>query len=181
VKVRDLNWNDFQQWAELYYSRYDEIAENPDLGIYLYPEKPTIAQEAAVFGEFMKGVLDHDLVAVVAEEGSILVGGCTVGRRGHHLEDRHIGSLGIAVQPRSRGKGVGTALMRDALQKCQGRFEIVELRVLATNAPALRLYRRFGFQEFGRQPRSFKRGDRYLDDVLMWRSVAAPAPTGASG
>ena len=101
------------------------------------------------------------------------VGACTVTRRGHHVEDQHIGVLGIEVHPDWRGRGVGTALLEEALRGSATRFEIVELRVLGINERAIRLYQKYGFREFGRQPRSFKRGDRYLEDVLMWRPVDA--------
>ena len=175
MDVRDLDWNDFDGWVDLYYSRYEEIERNPELGVYVFPERPTRAQEVGVFAEFMKGVLGRDIVAVVAPEGRGLAGVCSVHRRGRHLEDRHLGTLGIFVRADRRGRGVGDALLRTALDRCRGPFEIVELRVVDTN-PARRLYERHGFRAFGEQPRAFKRGTRYLNDVLMWRPIE-PAPT----
>ncbi len=175
MDVRDLAWNDFDGWVDLYYGRYEELGGNPDLGVYFFPERPSRAEEVRVFAEFMKGVLDRDVVTVVAPEGRGLAGVCSVHRRGRHLEDRHLGTLGIFVRADRRGRGVGDALLRAALDRCRGLFEIVELRVVATN-PARHLYERHGFRVFGEQPRSFKRGTRYLNDVLMWRPVE-PAPT----
>jgi ribosomal protein S18 acetylase RimI-like enzyme len=175
MPVRDLAWTDYQGWVELYYSRFEEIRHNPDLGVFLRATRPTLAEEAGLYGQVMKAVLERDMIAAVFESDGRLVGTCTIGRNGHHLEDRHVGTLGIAVLPEWRGRGVGTALLEYALEKCPGVFEIVELKVLAINEVAIKLYRTHGFVEFGRQPRSFKRGDRYLDDVLMQRSIDPPA------
>lgn len=180
MAVRDLDWNDFEGWVDLYYARYEEVERNPDLGVYLFPTRPSRAEEATVFAQFMKGVLDRDIVVAVAERDGRLEGVCSVHRRGRHLEDRHLGTLGIYVHPDRRGQGVGDALLGAALERCRGLFEIVELKVVATN-PARRLYERHGFRPFGEQPRSFKRGDRYLNDLLMWRPVeAASSPPRAT-
>jgi len=172
--VRDLVWTDFSGWVELYYSRYEEIERNPDLGVYLHASRPTESEEAVLFGQLMKAVLDHDLVAAVFETDGRMVGTCTVGRSGHHLEDRHVGQLGIAVHPDWRGKGVGHALLEYVLERCRGTFEIVELKVVTINSTAIRLYQRHGFTECGRLPRSFKRGDRYLDELVMSRPIEPP-------
>ncbi len=177
MAVRDLEWNDFDGWVDLYYSRYEEIERNPDLGVYFYPARPTRAEEATIFGQLAKGVLEKNAVAVVAEEGGRLIGTCTIVRRGNHREDRHIGVLGVAILPDQRGKGFGDALLASALERCRGLFEIVELKVISVNTPARRLYEKHGFRVYGHQPRAFKRGERYLDDVLMWRPVESGTAT----
>lgn len=181
MRVRALSWNDFEGWVELYLTRYEEIGRNPDLGVYLQPTKPTLPEEAALFGQVMKQVLAGDRVVSVAEAEGKLVGVCMVARRGHHLEDRHLGDLGIALHPGWRGRGFGDALMRDALEKCRGIFEVVELKVVALNEGAVRLYRKHGFEVYGREPRAFKRGDRYLDEFLMRRDIEPRNPAADSG
>lgn len=171
MRVRGLTWGDFQGWVDLYYSRYEEIGRNPDLGVYLLATRPSLSDEATVFGQVMKAVLAGDMLACVAEEAGRFVGLCTIGRRGHHVEDQHVGVLGVAVRPERRGRGIGEALLRRALEESRGVFEIVELKLVSVNERAMRLYRRHGFEVCGRLPRAFKRGDRYLDDVLMWRAI----------
>jgi ribosomal protein S18 acetylase RimI-like enzyme len=179
VKVRNLEWGDFRGWADLYYSRYAELPHNPELGVYVHEKPPTDAEEAMIFGQFMQQIIARDLVAVVAEDDGRLVGACTLGRRGRHPEQRHIGVLGVAVHPDHRGRGVGKALLELALSQCPGLFEMVELKAIDANPQAIGLYRKFGFVEFGRQPRAFKRGDRYFDDVYMWRAIEPVSPPGA--
>lgn len=179
VEIRPLAWDDFEGWATLYFSRYEEIKTNPDLGIFLYETPPTMAEEAEIFGKLMKETLTGDARVFVAEDGGRLVGACTVRRLARHLEDRHLGGLGIAVSADRRGQGIGDALLTRTLESCRGVFECVDLQVLAINEPALRLYRKHGFRTIGVHPRAVKRGGRYLEDVLMWRPVD-PAPEGSS-
>jgi [ribosomal protein S18]-alanine N-acetyltransferase len=61
----------------------------------------------------------------------------TTGWRGAELES-------IAVDPKYRGRGVAAALL-DATIKQLGRRSTLRLMVGTTNAPALRLYRQYGF------------------------------------
>jgi ribosomal protein S18 acetylase RimI-like enzyme len=72
-------------------------------------------------------------------------------------------------------KGVGRRMMDDSLveaRKFDG-VELISLTVTADNLPAVRLYSRFGFQEFGREPRAVKTPVAYLDKLHMWRPVSA--------
>jgi RimJ/RimL family protein N-acetyltransferase len=58
-------------------------------------------------------------------------------------------SLGISVARACRGRRLGTALMAEALRrlKTEG-VKVVDLGVDGNNLPALRLYRRFGFEAY---------------------------------
>jgi len=58
-------------------------------------------------------------------------------------------SIGIEVMRACRGKGFGTALMAEALYrlKTEG-TKVVELGVDGNNLPALKLYRKFGFEVY---------------------------------
>lgn len=180
MAVRDLRWADFDGWMDLYLTRFDEIRRNPDLGVYLRQSRPTRSEEVAIFSEVYRKVRAGDAVVAVAEREGRIVGVCSVHRRGDHLEDRHVGELAIAVHPERRGQGIGSELLEFALRGCQGKFEILQLSVLDNNLRAIELYQRFGFQTCGRWPRSFKRGERYSDEVLMWRPVALPSESGVT-
>ncbi len=73
------------------------------------------------------------------------------------------------------GKGIGRKLVDEALAAARkmGGIEIVNLTVNSENLPALRLYGKVGFQEYGREHRAAKAGDFYLDKLYMWRPVSA--------
>jgi ribosomal protein S18 acetylase RimI-like enzyme len=53
--------------------------------------------------------------------------------------------LTIALAPEFRGRGIGTELLSRLMAEAKNRYHAVSLSVSADN-PALRLYRRFGFE-----------------------------------
>ena len=184
--MRDLQWSDFREWVELYYSRYDEVSRDPTLGLPLKITQPNDAEEALLFGSLIRRVAAGSIVCLVAEDGQHVIGTCSVNPKGDHREDRHVGTLGISVHPDQRGRGAGTALLTEALRRCRGRFELVQLSVIERNERAQKMYRRFGFEPYGRAPRAFFRNGEFQDEILMWRPVELPstlsAPTpGAPG
>jgi len=68
--------------------------------------------------------------------------------------------LTIAVEPSCRGRGVGRALMADALrQAAYAGARAMFLEVDGENRPALALYRRLGFAKVGERPGYYRRAD----------------------
>lgn len=178
MRCRSLAWADFEGWAALYFSRYDELATNPQLGVHVMDRKPSLGDEAAYFGQVWKNVQADQQMVTIAEEAGRIVGICTL-YRGSHPEDRHVGTLAMAVLPEWRGRGVGTMLLEHALQASEGKFEIVVLDVIAVNDRALRLYRKFGFEECGVTPRTFQRNGVYYDTVRMSKPLRSPGTNGS--
>lgn len=74
----------------------------------------------------------------------------------------------IIVDEAYRGKGVGTRLIEDLIDLAKNRFhlELLHLEVYEGN-PAIGLYQKFGFQEYGVQKRFVKEDGVYLSKVLM--------------
>lgn len=84
----------------------------------------------------------------------------------------------IYLHPDSRGSGAGAALMNGAMAHAQqeGVFRFL-LWVNAANAAAKAFYGKLGFQEIGRVDKGIAGAEGgYVDDVLMCRSLPAPAP-----
>ncbi len=151
MSIRDLRRGEFEGGAALYFSRFEELATNPALGLTTLPIRPSLGEEAARFGTVRKRIPDGDPVASVAESGASVVGLCTADREGRG-ESHPAGDLGIALRPEHRGREVGSALVGRVLAKGEGRFDILRSSVLSGNEPARRLDRRFGFVERGRVP-----------------------------
>jgi RimJ/RimL family protein N-acetyltransferase len=83
----------------------------------------------------------------------------------------HQTEFGIIVGPEFRNKGVGTFLLKSLMRLAKERFkiELLHLQVYAEN-PAIRLYKRMGFREFGRQSHWIKELDgRYVGRIFMER------------
>ena len=102
------------------------------------------------------------LVAVEASEvaGFLLFRGAT--------DEMEI--LNLAVSPRHRRAGVGTALLRAALAGAAGRgARRVFLEVRESNSVAIAFYQQLGFAECGRRPRYYSSPDE--DGVVLSRPV----------
>ena len=86
--------------------------------------------------------------------------------------------MNIAIDPVSRRHGYGTALLAEMLRRA-GPDEAYTLEVRTSNAPAIRLYERFGFRSAGTRPRYYH--DTGEDAMIMWRAAKEPSSTGAPG
>lgn len=77
--------------------------------------------------------------------------------------------VSIIVDPSVRGKGIGTALLQLGIRlaKEEHGMQMLYLEVYEGN-PAIRLYERMGFKEFGRQPYFLKDADgKYSTKIFM--------------
>ncbi|MBU1309057.1 MAG: GNAT family N-acetyltransferase [Gammaproteobacteria bacterium] len=90
---------------------------------------------------------DSDFYNLVAE-----VEGKVVGQLGLQVcprpRRRHVAELGMGVSEHYQGQGIGSALLRSALELCDNWLNIrrVELTVYVNNEAAIALYERFGFE-----------------------------------
>jgi ribosomal protein S18 acetylase RimI-like enzyme len=80
----------------------------------------------------------------------------------------HTGVLGLAVLAEFRGRGIGTALLRETLNGARA-FGLtrVELGVRAGNAHVVPLYERFGFVREGVQKNAIRLDGEYEDLICM--------------
>lgn len=78
----------------------------------------------------------------------------------------------IIVDEKYRNQGIGKALMEHMINTAKHKFkiEILHLEVYAGN-PAIRLYERLGFKEFGRQPKFIKIDGEYIDKIMMQKEL----------
>lgn len=110
---------------------------------------------------------DHSLVALA---GDVVVG--IAGLHGNSNPRRaHAASVGICVHDDWQGKGVGTALF-SALTDLADRWlnlRRLELNVYVDNAPAIALYRKFGFGIEGQRVEEAFRDGVFVDSYFMAR------------
>jgi putative acetyltransferase len=117
------------------------------------------------------------IYSLVACHGDEPVG--IIGLHTHPNEPRirHVGRMGMAVRDDWQGRGVGTALVQAALNLADDWLAVsrVELDVFIDNEPAIRLYRKFGFETEGTRRRAALREGRLVDVMLMARLHDVPS------
>jgi L-phenylalanine/L-methionine N-acetyltransferase len=117
---------------------------------------------------YLRAIRRYPNAAVfVAEEDGVIVGRLSIARD-QHPASRHVADLGLMVALSHRRRGVGTALLRAAVD--WGRetgVRKLELHVFPWNTAAIALYDKFGFVREGYRREHYRRGDEYVDAILM--------------
>lgn len=110
---------------------------------------------------------------LVAELDRRIVGYIRLARPTPLAANTHVLQIqGLAVTEEVRGRGVGRILIRAAVEEARRRgARRLTLRVLGHNTPARKLYEAEGFAVEGVLPEEFLLDGRYVDDVLMGRTV----------
>ncbi len=108
-----------------------------------------------------------DAAVFVAEAPEGLVARLSLARDPHPASF-HVADLGLMVAASHRRRGIGRALLEQAVEWARERgVSKLELHVFPHNEPALALYKAFGFVEEGYRRRHYRRGPGYVDAVLM--------------
>jgi len=110
---------------------------------------------------------DPNVAVFVAESPEGVVGRLSIARD-RNTYSHHVAELGLMVAAEARRRGVGSALMKEAI-KWAKRAGVVklELTVFPHNEPAIALYRKLGFREEGVLGRRYRIDGRYIDAMLM--------------
>lgn len=88
-----------------------------------------------------------------------------------HPRRRHVGQIGMAVRGDWQGKGVGSELLKAALDLADKWLNLLrlEVEVYTDNEPAIRLYKKFEFGIEGVLVRYAYRDGQYVDVYKMAR------------
>jgi putative acetyltransferase len=127
-----------------------------------FPSEEAWKERLAKFGE-----RDFGLVARI--EGEIV--GMLSLQVSPRLRRAHVGDLGMAVHDKWAGKGIGSALMKAAIELADNWLNLtrLELTVYTDNQPALRLYKKLGFEIEGTHRKYAFRDGGYVDAYTMAR------------
>ena len=110
---------------------------------------------------------DPNAAVFVAETPAGVVGRLSIARDVNPVS-HHVAELGLMVEAGKRRRGIGTALVEEAVRWAQASgVTKLELHVFPHNEPAIALYRKLGFVDEGHRRRHYRIGGDYVDAILM--------------
>lgn len=125
--------------------------------------KMPVEKEAAVIRDFEASASHFFIVALY--DGRI-VGGLGIMGDAKDFQ-RGNATLGMSIQNAFSGVGLGTELMKYALEQARKlEFHRLELRVRTYNGPAIALYEKVGFQRVGLLKESAFVDDSFVDEYI---------------
>lgn len=169
VVIREAQVED----AERLIAHITAIADDPTSEILFWPGEFQLTLEEE--RKWIKTNLDADHSTVLVAEvpdvdqaGSKIVGVLSCAG-GEHCGNHHTTTLGITIHKDWRNQGIGRALMERAIAWAKGTGVVkrIQLGVTASNAPAIHLYEKLGFEKEGLRRRGMFKNGRYYDTWLM--------------
>jgi putative acetyltransferase len=145
------------------------LTAEPGINIPLGPDEvtTTLEQEKSLLADIAES---PNAIMLVAEAEGAIVGELSLRTISPRRAVKHVATLGMSVKQAWRRKGVGRALLADAIAWAPSAgIKRIELYVYARNAAAVALYEKFGFAIEGRRKAFIREGDEYLDDFVMGR------------
>lgn len=124
-----------------------------------YPEENSFTeeQESAFLKEKTESEREIEIVAVV---GGKIVGTAGIEAVGEKIKLRHRAEFGIGIEKEYWGLGIGRVLTAACIECAKkAGYTQLELDVVAENERAVELYKSFGFVEYGRNKRGFRKRD----------------------
>jgi ribosomal protein S18 acetylase RimI-like enzyme len=117
--------------------------------------------------EFVLTNIANGAPAFVALRGDEVVGWCDITPTSL-VGFTHCGRLGMGIRKDLRRRGIGRRLIQRTLSEAQERgLERIELEVLASNTPAIKLYEKMGFVLEGVKKKARNLDGAYDDLVQM--------------
>jgi len=157
--IEPLCENHFQQLHEL----FDSVCK--ERRFMAFTEAGPKEQTFAYYRQIVAGGHAH----FVAVRNTEVLGWCDVLPVVGQMR-AHVGILGMAIASAERGKGIGKALIRAAIEKATGRgLSRIELTVHSANNVAQGLYRSVGFVHEGTQRQGWLLDGEYFDVHHMAR------------
>ena len=134
-----------------------------------YPDEQSVddEQEARSLEETERSGNEVELVAII--DGQI-VGSAGVSAVRSRRKVVHRARFGISILKEYWGMGIGRVLMEASID-CAGKagYTQLELEVVADNERAVSLYRRAGFEDYGRNPRGYKSASAGYQELVDMR------------
>lgn len=165
VLLRTPRWEDLDDLLELINSLVDENAQ-----IYI-TEKLTREAEAEWLLKALSRLEKNEQFFLAAEADRKVVALSDFQIKEGDPEQRP-GNFGIIVKKSYRDLGIGTEMMRSMLEHAVSfGFRKVTVNAFATNIRAIHVYKKVGFVETDKIPKSHFRQGKYIDEVVMTKEI----------
>ena len=150
-----------RETAQLTHAETDYLLSYPD------EQSSDDEQEARFLEETKRSDNEVELVAVI--DGRI-VGSAGVSAVRSRRKVAHRARFGISILKEYWGMGIGRVLMETSIDCARkAGFTQLELEVVADNERAVSLYRRAGFEEYGRNPRGYRSASAGYQELVYMR------------
>src|SRR5690606_11234690 len=164
MNIRLLNDSDAELYREV---RLRALKNDPDAFGSTYEQEETRPLGQTI--ERIRHTKDQFTLGCFVDSNTLV--GIVNFLRENRTKTAHKGNIyGMYVEPHSRGRGVGKALLlaliERAIKECEG-LEQIHLTVVSNNKPATRLYASLGFEVYGIEPHALKVDEQYFDEDLM--------------
>lgn len=141
IKYREPVIEDAQSIVDFYNSVGGETT-------YLSFEKDEYPLNAVEQAVSIKSTAEQDnCIMILALEDDQIIGIGTISSSSK-IKSRHLGELGIVVQKRYHGKGIGSQIIQQLIDwaKSNGITTRIQLDTRCDNETAVELYKKFGFE-----------------------------------
>lgn len=167
--------------------RYREITLRPEVltdGPQMKAFRDKLIDERAFIGSNAKRTVEewnnnienavsmmdtNKAVMLIAEKAEEIVGMASIFMQQGKMD--HFGGFGVMVDKSVRNRGLGTKMMDVVIQWGKEHLlglECIELGVIPANLPAVKLYRKAGFEIVARLPKKLKHFGTYHDEEIMF-------------
>jgi ribosomal protein S18 acetylase RimI-like enzyme len=158
--IRRLGIEDLDAYRAI---RHESLSNHPEA--FLSSAEDFAARSDAEVQQTLRALT---IFAAVLPDGS--VGGIVAYLQNEGEKDRHRGwMLQVYVKPEHRGTGMARALCEHLIEHARDKVIQIHLGVWSGNEPAIRLYKKLGFEIYGTEPRYLYVNGRYIDEHLMVR------------
>lgn len=163
MEIRKLTGNDASEYWRL---RLEALQLNPEAFATTYEDALSRVNPLIRVANNLDSKESATIGAFIGEE---LVGTMTLAAEQAPKLKHRINLFAVYVTPKVRGQKVGTKLLQDVIAFATqwSGIEKINLTVVSSNEPAIRLYKQLGFVSFGVEQNAMKSGSSYVDEVYM--------------
>jgi RimJ/RimL family protein N-acetyltransferase len=149
----------------------DYINDLFDEDTFISSRKQTVEDEESYIKSMLRKIESGKEIHIVGMFGDKKVAAIDIFSTG--VRKDHVGELQINIAKDFRGEGLGNILMEEALRYAKDdlKLKVVTLTCFSINKPALKLYEKFGFKEFGRLEEGIQYKNEFITEIYMSKVI----------